>query len=88
MFCFDPVIDPIVSFVLCNYTQILVADRNGCNIRMVAIAWKIDKREDHNLFCEAYPSLDTFLEKKAISQAQYNKSLGDLRQLMDMQGVE
>ena len=61
MFCFDPVINPIVSFVLCNYTQILVADRNGCNIRMVAIAWKIDKREAHNLFCEAYPSLHTFV---------------------------
>lgn len=32
-------------------------------------------------------TLDTFLEKKAISQAQYDKSLGDLREKMDMQGV-
>ena len=32
-------------------------------------------------------TLDTFLEKKAISQAQYDKSLGDLRNLMGMQGV-
>lgn len=32
-------------------------------------------------------TLDTFLEKKAISQAQYDKSLGDLRGKMDMQGV-
>lgn len=32
-------------------------------------------------------TLDTFLEKKAISQAQYVKSLGDLREKMEMQGV-
>lgn len=32
-------------------------------------------------------TLDTFLEKKAISQAQYDKSLGDLRNLMGMHGV-
>ena len=32
-------------------------------------------------------TLDTFLEKKAISQAQYDKSLGDLREKMDMRGV-
>ena len=32
-------------------------------------------------------TLDTFLEKKAISQAQYDKSLGDLREKMGMHGV-
>lgn len=32
--------------------------------------------------------LDTFLEKNAISKAQYDKSLGDLREKMGMQGVE
>lgn len=32
--------------------------------------------------------LDTFLEKNAISKAQYNKSLGDLRDKMGMHGVE
>lgn len=32
-------------------------------------------------------TLDTFLEKKAISQAQYDKSIGDLREKMDMRGV-
>ena len=32
--------------------------------------------------------LDTFLQKGAISQAQYNKSFGDLRDLMGMHGVE
>jgi RimJ/RimL family protein N-acetyltransferase len=40
------------------------------------------------LFREQKKTLDTFLEKSAISRAQYNKSLGDLRDLMGMQGVE
>ena len=31
--------------------------------------------------------VNTFLEKHAISQAQYDKSLGDLRDKMDMYGV-
>lgn len=39
------------------------------------------------LFREQKKTLDTFLEKKAISPAQYGKSLGDLRKLMDMEGV-
>ena len=40
------------------------------------------------LFREQKKTLDTFLGTKAISQAQYNKSLGDLRELMQMHGVE
>ena len=32
--------------------------------------------------------LDTFLERNAISQAQYDKSLGDLRDKMGMHGVD
>ena len=32
--------------------------------------------------------LDTFLQNGAISQAQYGKSFGDLRDLMEMHGVE
>ena len=32
--------------------------------------------------------LDTFLRKKAISKAQYDKSLGDLKDKMEMHGVE
>lgn len=39
------------------------------------------------LFRKQKKTLDTFLEKKAISQAQYDKSLGDLRDKMDMHGV-
>ena len=40
------------------------------------------------LFRRQKETLDTFLEKKAITGAQYNKSLGDLRDLMGMHGVE
>ena len=32
--------------------------------------------------------LDTFLQNGAISRAQYEKSFGDLRNLMEMHGVE
>lgn len=40
------------------------------------------------LFRKQKETLDTFLGTKAISKAQYNKSLGDLRELMQMHGVE
>ena len=40
------------------------------------------------LFRQQKALLDTFLERGAISQAQYNKSFGDLRDLMEMHGVE
>lgn len=40
------------------------------------------------LFLDQKRLLDTFLDKRAISAAQYNKSLGDLRELMQMHGVE
>ena len=43
------------------------------------------KRE---LFLRQKQTLDMFLERHAISQAQYDKSLGDLREKMGMQGVE
>lgn len=42
------------------------------------------KRE---LFLRQKRTLDMFLERHAISQAQYNKSLGDLREKMGMQDV-
>ena len=41
-----------------------------------------------NLFRQQKKLLDTFLQNGAISQAQYNKSFGDLRDLMGMQGVK
>ena len=40
------------------------------------------------LFRQQKKLLDTFLQNGAISQAQYNKSFGDLRDLMGMHGVE
>lgn len=40
------------------------------------------------LFLRQKHTLDLFLEKRAISKAQYDKSLGDLITLMGMQGVE
>ncbi len=43
------------------------------------------KRE---LFLRQKRTLDMFLERNAISQSQYAKSLGDLREKMDMQDVE
>ena len=39
------------------------------------------------LFRRQKKTLDTFLDRKAISQAQYDKSLGDLRDKMGMHGV-
>ena len=41
-----------------------------------------------NLFRQQKKLLDTFLGNGAITQAQYQKSLGDLVKLMEMQGVE
>lgn len=40
------------------------------------------------LFLNQKRLLDTFLEKNAISKAQYDKSLGDLRDKMGMHGVD
>ena len=40
------------------------------------------------LFREQKKTLDTFLEKGAISQKQYAKSMGDLQALMNMQDVD
>lgn len=39
------------------------------------------------LFLKQKQTIDTFLKNGAISKAQYNKSLGDLRILMEMQDV-
>ncbi len=40
------------------------------------------------LFLKQKNTLDLFLERKAISKAQYDKSLGDLIDKMGMQGVK
>jgi hypothetical protein len=40
------------------------------------------------LFLRQKHTLDLFLERNSISQSQYDKSLGDLRDKMGMHGVE
>lgn len=45
------------------------------------------EKKKKQLFLNQKQLLDTFLEKHAISQAQYDKSLGDLREKMGMHGV-
>ena len=39
------------------------------------------------LFLRQKHTLDLFLERNAISKAQYDKSLGDLREKMGMQNI-
>ncbi len=53
-----------------------------CNL-MTKERWK-----NIQLFLKQKATLDTFLGTRAISQAQYNKSLGDLKAKMDMHNVE
>ena len=40
------------------------------------------EEKKYQLFLNQKNTLDLFLERKAISQAQYDKSLGDLREKM------
>ena len=40
------------------------------------------------LFLQQKKTLDTFLEKNAISKLQYDKSLGDLREKMGMPHIK
>ena len=46
-----------------------------------------EEKKTH-LFLKQKHTLDLFLERNAISKAQYDKSLGDLREKMGMQDVE
>lgn len=54
------------------------------------IQWETLSPEEKKkqLFLKQKELLDTFLERNAISQAQYDKSLGDLRDKMGMQGID
>lgn len=49
--------------------------------------WELMTAEEKKieLFLRQKHTLELFLEKKAISQEQYNKSLGDLVEKMQMQ---
>ena len=53
------------------------------------VDWQNLSTEEKNkqLFLKQKSLLDTFRDKHAISQAQYDKSLGDLREKMEMHGV-
>ena len=55
----------------------------------------VDKLKDNayeqkqiELFRKQKQTLDIFLERNAITEVQYNKSLGDLIDKMGMHGVE
>ena len=54
------------------------------------IEWSNLSPEEKNkqLFLKQKHTLDLFLERNAISKKQYDKSLGDLREKMGMQGVD
>ena len=72
-----------ITTTLKTVTDVPILIRTGhCNL-MTKERWQKVK-----LFCSQKKTLDTFREKNAISQAQYDKSLGDLRNLMEMHGVE
>lgn len=45
------------------------------------------KEKRKQLFLKQKQTLDTFLSRNAISQVQYDKSLGDLIEKMGMQDV-
>ena len=53
------------------------------------VDWQNLSTEEKNkqLFLKQKRLLDTFRDKHAISRAQYDKSLGDLREKMEMHGV-
>lgn len=53
------------------------------------IEWETLSPEEKKkqLFLKQKNTLDLFLERNAISKAQYDKSLGDLIDKMGMQGV-
>lgn len=46
------------------------------------------EEKQKELFLQQKHTLDLFLARRAISQAQYDKSLGDLREKMNIQEVE
>ena len=57
--------------------------RTGHSNLMTKERWK-----KVGLFLQQKKLLETFLQRNAISRAQYEKSFGDLLVLMDMHGVE
>lgn len=52
------------------------------NLEKTALADLSPEEKKVQLFLNQKQTLDLFLERGAISQTQYNKSLGDLREKM------
>lgn len=52
------------------------------NVEQTAWSQLSPEEKKKQLFLNQKQTLDLFLERKAISQAQYDKSLGDLRKKM------
>ena len=48
-------------------------------MQQMPLAQMTPEEKKHYLYLNQKKTLDLFLERGAISQAQYNKSLGDLR---------
>ena len=53
-------------------------------MQQVPLAQMTPEEKKQYLFLNQKKTLDLFLERGAISQAQYNKSLGDLREKMEV----
>ena len=53
-------------------------------IQQMPLAQMTPEEKKHYLFLNQKKTLDLFFERGAISQAQYNKSLGDLREKMEV----
>ena len=51
-------------------------------IQQMPLAQMTPEEKKHYLFLNQKDALDLFLERGAISQSQYDKSLGDLREKM------
>ena len=56
---------------------------------LIQIEWEklTPQEKKKQLFLKQKKLLETFLERNAISKAQYEKSLGDLRDKMGMHGI-
>ena len=77
-----------LGFVYHHTTEgLLVPQVNEIRTGQVMLMTK-ERWQKVGLFRQQKKLLDTFLQNGAISQAQYDKSFGDLCELMDMQGVE
>ena len=77
-----------LGFVYHHTTEgLLVPQVNEIRTGYVMLMTK-ERFQKVELFRHQRKTLDTFLQNGAISRAQYDKSFGDLCELMEMQGVE